>query len=145
MFAGSHLLTVDDKGRLAIPARVRQQLADEYGLQVFITRGPQTSIEIYPPTVFRAIAEQIQNLEDRRAADMLKEVFVGHAVDTEIDKQGRVLLPQVLRKHARIDHSVRLVGQFNRLDLWAEDLWAERHGESKTAILVDAFAQLKSR
>jgi MraZ protein len=145
MFSGSHQLTVDDKGRLAIPTRMRQQLAEEHGLQVFITRGPQTSIEIYPPTVFRAIAEQIQGLEDRRAADMLKEVFVGHAVETEIDKQGRVLLPQVLRAHAHIDTAARLVGQVNRLDVWAEHVWAERHGESKTAVLVDAFTQLKLR
>src|SRR5438874_9477184 len=102
MFTGSHQLTVDDKGRVAIPARVRQQLLETYGPQIFITRGPTTSIEIYPATVFRDIADEIRAMPDRKAADMLSDVFVGHALDTEVDKQGRVLLPAVLRAHAKI-------------------------------------------
>lgn len=143
MFTGSHQLTVDDKGRLAIPARVRQQLLEDHGAKIFITRGPHISIEIYPEKLFRALADQIANLADRKAADMLSDVFVGHAVDTEVDKQGRVLLPAVLREHARIEQSVRLVGKINRLDIWAEDRWAEKYGESRTEALVDAYALLK--
>ncbi len=143
MFTGSHHLTVDDKGRLAIPARLRQQLTEEYGPQIFITRGPQTSIEIYPAAVFREIADQIHNLADRKAAEMLSDVFVGHALDTEIDKQGRVVLPAVLREHARIKSDARLVGKIKRLDVWAEDLWSERYGEAKAAALDDAFALVK--
>lgn len=143
MFAGSHLLTIDDKGRLAIPARFRQQLSDKYGLQVFITRAYQPCIEIYPASVFREVAEQIQNLEDRGAADKLKEVFIGHAVETEMDKQGRVLLPQLLRRFARLDGSAVLVGQINRFDIWAEDVWTEKFGEDRAEDLASAFALLK--
>lgn len=143
MFAGSHLLTIDDKGRLAIPARFRQQLADKFGMQVFITRAYQPCIEIYPATVFRELAEQIQNLEDRGAADKLKEVFIGHAVETEMDKQGRVLLPQLLRRFARLESGAVLVGQINRFDVWAEDVWTEKFGEGRAEDLASAFALLK--
>lgn len=140
MFTGSHQLTVDDKGRLAIPARVRQQLNENFGPQIFITRGPDPSIEIYPATVFHALAEQIQNLADRKAAEMLKKIFIGHAADTEIDKQGRVLLPAVLREHARIKSDARLVGQITRIDVWSEEVWV---GEGQAEGLSDAFALLK--
>ena len=143
MFTGSHLLTVDDKGRLAIPARFRQQLGDTNPQQLFITRAHNPSIEIYPADVFYSVAEQIENLEDRRAADKLKEVFVGHAVETEIDKQGRVLLPQILRRHARLDTRAMLVGQTKRFDVWSEDIWTKKFDEGNADDLASVFALLK--
>lgn len=145
MFAGSHLLSIDDKGRLAIPARFRSQLVDTHGQQLVITMGPLTCLEIYPLGTFREIAEQIQNMEDRRKADLLKLAFVGRAVDAEIDKQGRLSLPQFLRKQARLDGSVVMVGQINRFDVWAENLWDEMFGDAggKREDLSEAFAMLK--
>jgi MraZ protein len=146
MFAGSHQLTVDDKGRLAVPARFRAQLAETHGLQVVITMGPRTSLEIYPAAVFNSIAEQIQNMEDREAAELLKLAFVGRAVETEIDKQGRVMLPQFLRKQARLESGVVLVGQINRLELWAEEIWDAMFSEGPNSVLpalAAAFKHLK--
>ena len=64
MFSGSNKLTIDDKGRLAIPARVRTQLSDEYGKQIAVTLGPEC-IEIFPAAVFRRIAEAIPKIADR--------------------------------------------------------------------------------
>jgi division/cell wall cluster transcriptional repressor MraZ len=89
MFAGSHLLTVDDKGRLAIPARFRAQLLEKYGPQVYITRSYQACVEIYPASEFRAVVEQIDQMADRRKADLATRAFIGHAEETEIDRQGR--------------------------------------------------------
>ena len=146
MFLGSHQLTVDEKGRLAIPARIRTQLADSHGLQVVITMGARTSLEIYPAIEFKSIAEQIQNLEDREAAELLKLAFVGRAVETEIDKQGRVMLPQFLRKQAQLESGVVLVGQINRLELWAQAIWDEMFNEGPNSVrpaLAAAFRHLK--
>ncbi len=145
MFAGSHLLTIDDKGRMAIPSRVRQQLADNQSAQVFITRSYESCLEIYPAAAFHDVAEQIQNLADRRAADKLNKILIGNAVETEIDKQGRVLLPQLLRKFARLGSQAVLVGQIRRLDLWAEDLWTTRFGEGAGSPeeLADVFSLIK--
>lgn len=139
MFTGSHQLVVDDKGRIAIPARVRAQLVEQHGPQLFITRGPDPSIEIYPAAQFHALAQQIQALADRKKAEVLKKIFIGHATDIEIDKQGRILLPSVLREHARIKSDARLVGQITRIDVWAEDVWV---GEGEVEGLADAFAAL---
>ena len=140
MFTGSYPLSVDDKGRIAIPARVRQQLSEGHGPQLFMTRGPDRSIEIYPAATFQALALQIQELADRKAAELLKKIFIGHATDVEIDKQGRVLLPSMLREHARIEADACLVGQITRLDVWAAELWK---GEGEADGLSDAFAMLK--
>jgi MraZ protein len=143
MFAGSHLLTIDDKGRLPIPARFRQQLADEYGMQVFITRSYQPCVEIYPAPHFRTVADQIEGLADRSRADWLTQIFIGNAVETEVDKQGRVLLPQLLRKYARLDGAVVVVGQNKRMDIWSEDVWTKKFGEEASEDLAGAFALLK--
>jgi len=145
MFAGAHHSTVDDKGRIAIPARFRAQLA-VHGSQIVITMGPRASLEIYPAAVFNSIAEQIQNLEDREAAELLKLAFVGRAVETEIDKQGRVMLPQFLRKQAKLETGAVLVGQINRLELFAEEIWDTMFGtgpESVLPALSAAFKHLK--
>lgn len=146
MFLGSHQLTVDEKGRLAIPSRIRAQLAESLGAEVVITMGPRTSLEIYPAATFQSIAEQIQNLEDRDAAELLKLAFVGRAVETEIDKQGRVMLPQFLRKQAQLESGVVLVGQINRLELWAQAIWDDMFNEGPNSVrpaLAAAFRHLK--
>lgn len=146
MFTGSHQLTVDDKGRLAVPVRVRQQLSEKYqGLAVFMAEGLDNSVEIYPASVFLKLAEDIQALENRKHADYLKKYFIGTAVDTEIDKQGRVLLPQNLREYAKLESEVRVVGQITRFDVWSERVWREARDEAKTADKADAFAALLRR
>jgi MraZ protein len=143
VFSGSHPLTIDDKGRLAIPARLRQQLAEDHGLQVYITRAYQPCIEIYPVAEFRRVVEQIEAVQDGVKADLLKQVFIGNAFEAEVDKQGRVLLPQVLRQYARLDSAAVLVGQNRRMDLWSESLWQVRFGEGSAEDLAGAFALIK--
>ena len=146
MFLGSHQLTVDEKGRLAIPARFRQTLADTCNSQLVITRGPGPGLEIYPAPEFQHVAEQIAAMEDREVADQLNAHVIGSAFELEIDKQGRVLLPTLLRKIAKIDGSAVLMGQIRRFDLYPEDLWNEQFGEgavARTESLKAAFRTLK--
>jgi MraZ protein len=144
MFAGSHLLTVDDKGRLAIPARFRAQLLEKYGPQVFITRSYQACVEIYPASEFRAVVEQIDQMADRRKADLATRAFIGHAEETEIDRQGRVLLPQLLRKLAHLDgdSDAVAVGQNKRIEIWSERVWTDKFTAGQDE-LADAFSLVK--
>ncbi|WP_084615950.1 division/cell wall cluster transcriptional repressor MraZ [Solimonas flava] len=145
VFAGSHQLSIDDKGRLAIPARFRQPLTDSCGAQLVITTGPNPCIEIYPAPEFQRIVRDIQAMDDRITAEKLKQVFVGFAVETTMDAQGRVLLPPMLRRRARLDGNAVLMGQDTRFDLWAADIWEQRFGEGSDllASLEDAFRTLK--
>lgn len=146
MFAGSHPLTVDDKGRLAIPARFRQSIADSCDSQLVITMGHESCLEIYPAPEFTRIAQDISAMENRDHAELLKRAFVGRAVETEIDKQGRIALPPILRRLAKLDSAVVLVGQINRFELWADEKWSEMYGDGPNSIvpaLKDAFRTLK--
>lgn len=129
MFTGSHELTIDDKGRLAIPARYRQQLAETCGSQLVVTMGPDPCLEIFPAPEFDRLALEIQKMDDVDYAEVLKNCFIALACHTEIDKQGRVQLPTLLRKRARLTGAVTLMGKISRFDLWAQDLWEERFGE----------------
>lgn len=146
MFAGSHQLSVDDKGRIAIPARFRQLLAEQCDSQIYITMGTNPCLEIYPAPKFLELAADIQALENRRAAEILKQRFIGLATDAEIDKQGRVLLPPVLRRRAQLNGSAMLMGQITRLDIWAEEVWNAHFGDgggAVTAEVIDAFDLIK--
>lgn len=146
VFAGSHQLTIDEKGRLAIPARYRQELAESCNSQLVITRGPNPCLEIYPAPEFQRLADQIEAMEDRDTADLLNAHLIGSAHEMEIDKQGRVLLPTMLRKYSGLNGSAVLMGQIRRFDLWPEDLWNERFGQDAVGLassLKDAFRTLK--
>lgn len=143
MFTGSQEVTVDDKGRLAIPARFRQAFLTEHNGQVFITRSYSPCIEIYAPPEFRAVAQQIGEMEDRRRADLAARAFIGGAVETEIDKQGRVLLPALLRKLARIGSNAVIVGQNKRIEIWSEDEWTAKFSGGEAEALADAFSLVK--
>lgn len=140
MFAGSNRLTIDDKGRLAIPARLRAQLADEYGKQIAVTLGPEC-IEIYPAAVFRKIAESIPQIADRAKRMLVQRMFVGFAVESEIDNQGRIVVPPVLREQKSIGTDVMLVGAINHFELWPAAQWMTAATDSQTSY-ADAFAAL---
>jgi mraZ protein len=146
MFAGSHQLSVDDKGRVAIPARFRQPLAEQCGGQLVVTLGPNPCLELYPAPEFARLAQDIQQMEDRQTADVLKQWFIGFASEAEIDRQGRLLLPPLLRRRIGIEGAAVLMGQITRFDLWSESLWQERFGEESGAFggaLEAAFRTLK--
>ena len=145
MFAGSYSLAIDDKGRIAIPARFRQQLADGPGLQLMITKGADPSLELYPLPVFTEKAAAIQQMTDYRQKRLLSLAWVGRAVETEIDKQGRISLPQILRNEAGLNGSAVLVGQIDRFELWPEERWNAmwREGpDSQLPALSDALQAL---
>ncbi|HEU0198279.1 MAG TPA: division/cell wall cluster transcriptional repressor MraZ [Nevskiaceae bacterium] len=146
MFAGSHQLTIDDKGRLAIPVRFRQQLADGPGLQLVVTKGPDACLEIYPAAEFRRVTEQIEQMENRDDAELLKLAFVGLASEVEVDRQGRIPIAPMLREQAHLDGAVVLSGQINRWNLWSDAQWKEMFGEGPNSIhaaLKGAFRNLR--
>ena len=106
-----------------------------------LTRTYQPCIEIYTVADYHAVVAQIDKEPDRRKADRAMHAFVGSAAETEIDKQGRVLLPQMLRKLARIETNACVVGQVKRLEIWSEEVWTAHitaGGDSEAA--ADAFS-----
>jgi transcriptional regulator MraZ len=122
MFLGEFIHTIDEKGRLAIPARFRDDL--EGGLVV--TRGIDRCLAIYPMEEWKRLAEQVSALPmtDRRARAFRRLVFA-NASDFIPDKQGRVLIPPRLREYAGLDGEVVITGLSSHVEVWNPDSWSE--------------------
>ncbi|HEX9077513.1 MAG TPA: division/cell wall cluster transcriptional repressor MraZ [Anaerolineae bacterium] len=133
MFFGSHQHTIDDKGRLTLPAKWRSELAGG----VVVTRGLDDCLFIFPKSKFQAIAEEIdrQGIELGDARSWAR-YFLGMAADAESDKQGRILLPQNLRDFAGLDGEVVVVGVVSRVEVWSP----ERHKQANAKIESDVSA-----
>lgn len=120
MFLGEFSHALDEKGRLTIPAKFREELAG--GL--VITRGIDRCLSVYPRQVWDSLAEQITKLPltQRSARDFGRLMFSG-AADFIPDRQGRVLIPQGLRDYAELDSDAIIIGLYDRLEIWKPDNW----------------------
>ena len=120
MFLGEYTHNVDEKGRLTIPAKFRNALAQ--GLVV--TRGFDRNLVIYPKSEFEELAGRVmaKPMTDKGVRAFRRRVFSG-AVDLEADRQGRILLPPYLREFAEIDGEVVVVGNYNYVEVWSTQAW----------------------
>lgn len=121
MFLGNHNHNLDTKGRLAIPARFRDELAD--GL--VLTRGFDTCIALYPMEAWESLAERINELSiaDTDVRQFRRMVF-SEAVDVQLDSQGRILVPAALRAFAGIEREVVVIGVHSSVEIWSPERWA---------------------
>jgi MraZ protein len=127
MFRGEHHNIIDDKGRLSIPAKFREQLTAEHeGLPV-LTRGLDNCLWLFPGETWKRNEEQLSHLDPFDAnARMLVRVFLGSSVECEIDKQGRIAISPVLRKAAGLDRNVVVVGLLNRIEIWDREKYEQQ-------------------
>ncbi len=127
MFRGVTALTIDSKGRLAMPARYREVLQLRSGGKLVITADSALCLLIYAAPDWEPIQDRIMGLSsfNPRTRD-LQRLLVGNASDVEMDAAGRILVPGPLRKFAGLDKDVALVGQGMRFELWDEAKWAEQ-------------------
>ena len=125
MFRGVNPISMDAKGRIAMPTRYRDRLLDSSAGRLVVTIHLLAKcLLIYPLPVWEEIEIQIQELPALKAeVGRLQRLVLGYASDIELDGSGRMLLPNALRSHAQLDKKVVLVGQGKKLELWSEDLW----------------------
>ncbi|MFN2328587.1 MAG: division/cell wall cluster transcriptional repressor MraZ [Chromatocurvus sp.] len=129
MFRGVQHINMDAKGRLAMPARQREPLAELCGGKMVVTIDTQaTCLVIYPLPEWERFEKEVQALPAmKNAIRRFQRLTLGYATDLDLDANGRMLLPQSLREYAQLDKKLVVVGQGNRLELWSEALWfAER-------------------
>jgi MraZ protein len=121
MFLGEYAHSVDNKGRIALPAKFRSSL--EGGLVV--TRGFERCLQIYPLEQWQALSERVSSLSlGNPEARALRRLLFGSAFDTELDKQGRMLIPASLRDYAAIGDGAMIIGMHTYCEIWAQDAWA---------------------
>jgi MraZ protein len=127
VFRGVTALTLDNKGRLAMPARYREILQGRAAGKLVITADSASCLLIYAAPDWEPIQQKLMSLSsfNPRTRD-LQRLLVGNASDVEMDAAGRILVPAPLRKFAGLDRDVALVGQGMRFELWDEGKWAEQ-------------------
>ena len=124
MFRGVTALTLDSKGRLAVPAKFREVLQLRAGGKLVITADSALCLLVYAAPDWEPIQQRLMGLSsfNTRTRD-LQRLLVGNASDVELDSAGRILIPPSLRKFAGLDKDVALVGQGARFELWDEAKW----------------------
>jgi len=126
VFQGATELSVDAKGRLAVPTRYRDALISG-GAAVVLTAHPDGCVLLYPRLAWEPIGSKIQSLSSfNEQARWWQRLLVGFAEETSLDAQGRILLSPALRKFADLKKDVMLVGQGSHFELWDVALWEEK-------------------
>lgn len=130
MFRGISNIAVDSKGRVAIPKNHREPLIKTTSGQLMLTVGPNSCVLVYPLHEWWPTEEKIMSLPNTNPLHRrMQLMYVGHATETEIDKNGRILLPAKLREFASIERKAVMVGQGRRLEIWEEERWNEESAD----------------
>jgi len=129
MFRGSSFHTIDNKGRLIIPARFRQFIKSEEGDGVMISRM-DSCLVAYPLKEWRKLETKIISLaETSENMRRFRRVFIGGAFECSCDRQDRILIPQSLRQYADLDKEIVLVGVLEHFEIWAREKWERENVE----------------
>ncbi len=120
MFMGEYSHTVDAKGRLIVPSKFREQLGDEF----VVTKGLDGCLFAFENSEWKSLEEKLDALPLTNSnARKFARFFLAGATTCEVDKQGRILLPAVLREFAGIEKDVVLTGIGNRIEIWNKEAW----------------------
>lgn len=115
MLFGEFQHTVDDKGRVSLPAKFRSDL----GERVVVSKGFEHCLSVYPVKEFEALVERLKNLPPgRKEAREFTRFLLAGSADVEVDSHGRVFLPANLREYAGLEREVVLIGVSNRVEIW---------------------------
>lgn len=120
MFLGQYQHSIDDKGRLAVPMKFRDDLAKG----AVVTRGLDTSLFLLPLEEWGKLAEKLASLPLGQASSRaFSRLMLAGAMDVKLDAQGRFVVPEYLRAYAGLQRNVVIVGVNNRIELWDEEEW----------------------
>jgi|TARA_Y100000310_G_scaffold327527_1_gene394050 MraZ protein len=139
MFRGIHQVSVDAKGRLSLPARLRDEFLQYEDAGVVVTIDPMSRcLLLYPLSEWEQIQEKLDRLPSfQPQARRLQRLLVGHATDLEIDSAGRLLLPAPLREFAKIQRKSTLLGQGKKLEIWGLEEWESQREEYLSEVSLE--------
>lgn len=126
-FYGSYSISMDAKGRIALPTKVREELEAFCGGKIWVTASDvEKCLSIYPEPFWDSVAPKIRALKGQSQKVLrAKSLVLGFATEFEVPENGRVLLPQTHREYARMDKKLMLVGMGDKFWLWSEEHWNE--------------------
>jgi len=119
MFRGNYTYSIDNKGRISIPAKLRKHVAGEASDTFIMTRGTSTCIDIYPMDQWQKVEEKLLQLNSFNPEEALfKRMISQFATDGTLDSQSRILIPQSLLEYAKIDNEVLILGAMEKIEVW---------------------------
>ena len=137
-FRGINNIAVDAKGRMAMPARYRERLLEGCGGRLVVTVDQDHCLLVYPLPEWEIIESKLIALPSlNKQARLLQRLLIGHATDLDMDAQGRILLPAMLRDFAGLKKKAVLIGQGKKLEIWDEDTWSVSQEEWVAAVQAD--------
>ncbi len=147
MFRGVSQLSLDAKGRIAVPARYRDLLAADCKGRLVVTVDRDGCLLLYPAPEWERIEQTLMSRPNMNSqVRKLQRLLVGHATECELDGQGRLLVPPPLRDFAGLDKRVVLVGQGKKFEIWDEDTWSRNRelwfGEDADDALSEALESI---
>lgn len=120
MFIGEYAHNIDEKGRLAVPSKFRAELKKG----AVVTRGLDNCLFLYTQTEWKKLATKLAALPISQAKSRaFARLMLAGAMDVDVDKQGRIILPEYLRTYAGMNKKVMITGLYNRLEIWDEAKW----------------------
>ena len=126
MFRGLTGINLDTKGRMVMPTRYREALARDGSTVILTIDTEATCLLLYPVKEWELIEKKIEALPSfNQATRRIQRLLIGHATEVELDGNGRILLPPLLREYAGLDKRVMLVGQGKKFELWDETQWQQ--------------------
>ncbi|PIT87899.1 MAG: cell division/cell wall cluster transcriptional repressor MraZ [Candidatus Magasanikbacteria bacterium CG10_big_fil_rev_8_21_14_0_10_40_10] len=141
MFIGEYTHNLDSKGRLAVPAKFRREL----NKGAVVTRGLDNCLFLYTKTEWQKLAEKLATLPISSAkARAFARLMLAGAMDVELDKQGRVILPEYLRGFAKLSKNTIIAGLYSRLEIWDKKIWEQYKGrnEKQSAQIAEQMGEL---
>ncbi|MDH4100120.1 MAG: division/cell wall cluster transcriptional repressor MraZ [Nitrospirota bacterium] len=127
-FCGEHHYNLDAKGRLSIPSEIRKVLAENYEEKVILTKDPvEGYLVAYPLEVWGEHEEKVKKLGSTAAAKKYIRIVFSAAVECELDKQGRILLPPSLRDYAGLSREAVVVGASTRIEIWDKERYMKNN------------------
>ena len=128
MFRGLSAGQIDSKGRITIPANYRTLMVEEASGSLVVTIDTEyPCLLLYTFPAWQAIEEKLESLPSfQPAARRIQRLLMGHATELELDRQGRILLPPLLREYANLEKTTILVGQGKKIEIWDESAWIEK-------------------
>ncbi|HEY5929967.1 MAG TPA: division/cell wall cluster transcriptional repressor MraZ [Burkholderiales bacterium] len=134
MFQGATALSLDAKGRLAVPTRHRDELQSGSGGKQVLTAHPHRCLLLYPAPAWEPIRARIMSFSSFDAqASLWKRLLVGFAEEVELDGSGRLLVSPELRKFAGVEKQAMMVGQGSHFEIWSQDAWEKQLDQLATS------------
>ena len=132
MFYGEYEHTIDRKGRLIVPAKFRQALKTQEVKSLFLTRGLDGCLFLFPEAEWRTAESRFKQIPFTKAEGRkFNRLFFSGAVEVVIDRLGRLLIPRTLKEFAQIKQDVVVVGVSNRMEVWAKEKWQAFYESSR--------------